>query len=869
MLVNVLGGKRFNCWMLMAVVMCVDYFVLSPMAGAAEPVVHKELWPSVSPGIPYDAKVEAFVESLLAKLTVAEKVGQMVQADVSTITPDEVREFALGSVLAGGNSAPNKNLRGPAQEWIGLTQSYAQVMAESTNSTHLAIPLLFGIDAVHGHGHLRGATIFPHNIGLGAAHDPELVRLIGNATAQEVRATGIDWAFAPTLAVAQDTRWGRTYESYSEDPTLVAAYARQMILGLQDDPSQWAGSSSVIATAKHFLGDGGTRNGRDQGETLLAERTLVQKHAPGYAAALSAGSLTVMASYSSWNGRKMHDNAELLTDVLKGRMGFRGFVIGDWNGQEQVPGCTKFDCPQAIIAGVDMMMAADGWKRFLQNTLREVNDGAIPLTRVDDAVRRILRVKVLSGLFDRGNAASQATAAGLSVLGAPEHRAIARRAVRESLVLLKNQRGLLPLRANSRVLVVGSAADNVGQQSGGWTVDWQGDHNQNADFPGATSLYAGLRDALAVGGGSAEFSTDGRFTQRPDVAVVVFGEQPYAEYDGDREDTRLALDDAHGLAQIRQLRAAKIPVVALLLTGRPLYVQSEIQAANAFVVAWLPGSEGGGVADVLIRKPDGAIHYDFTGRLSFSWPATLSPALSPAGLIAFKRGAGLHYSSKKPLATPRVPSHLTPVDYQDRWALFTEGHVVAPLTLLLRDPVAELRDTMSSVTSQGKLLNVSMTEQGAHVTWSGGGAGEILIGGRLRDLSKPEDRDLALRIQYRVNSPASEPVYIGIRCGLPYGVTTEEVPGTARRCGLKEEPLFDVTELFSIKSGFAQSVDLPLRCLSKDSSHFRDVAAQFLMRTVSALDLVIADIRYVHVPDNQPCPRTLDAEDVNFRSLRQ
>ncbi|HMI36914.1 MAG TPA: TIM-barrel domain-containing protein, partial [Steroidobacteraceae bacterium] len=581
-------------------------------------VAHPALWPKTHSRGLVDPETEQRVTELMAGMSLEDKVGQMIQADLTTVRPEDLMEYPLGSILAGGNSPPlGAPDRAPASAWIDTARAF-RAASLAARSGHVPIPVMFGIDAVHGNSNVVGATIFPHNIGLGAMHDRALVRRIGAATAEETAATGIDWAFGPTLAAPQDDRWGRSYEGYSESPALVRSYGGEMVRGLQGEPGarRMLQNGHVAASAKHFLGDGGTTDGIDQGDTDVSERELIGTHAQGYLSAIPAGVVGVLVSYSSWQGRKMHGNDSLLTGVLKGQLGFDGFVVSDWNGHGQVPGCSSADCPAAINAGLDMFMAPDKWKELYHATLAEAGAGVIPLTRIDDAVRRILRVKFKLGLFEAGRPWEGRG----DVLGNPAHRALARQAVRESLVLLKNNGGVLPLRAGAHVLVAGEAADDISRQTGGWTLSWQGTGNTNSDFPNGQSIYAGLRAALAAGGGSAELSVDGRFRNKPDAAIVVFGETPYAEMMGDLHTLEFEPGDKPGLALLRRLRAAGVPVVAVFLSGRPLWVNAEINAADAFVAAWLPGSEGGGVADLLIGDAAGKPRHDFTGRLSFSWP---------------------------------------------------------------------------------------------------------------------------------------------------------------------------------------------------------------------------------------------------------
>jgi beta-glucosidase len=522
------------------------------------------------------------------------------------------------------------------------------------------IPIIWGTDSMHGNANIIGATIFPHNIGLGAARDPELVREIGRITAIETRVTGADWIFAPTVAVVRDVRWGRTYESYSEDPSLVRDYATAMVEGLQGKPGDpdFLRAGHVIATAKHFIGDGGTDKGKDQGDTLSSEEDLRDLFAPPYQAAIASGVQAVMASYSSWHGRKLHGSRPLLNDILVNRLGFDGLVVGDWNGYAQLPGCSFASCSAVYNAGIDLVMAPDNWRSLYKNTLAQVQSGEIPMARLDEAVSRILRVKLRAGIMDAGPPSTRPYAGQWEQLGSKAHRAVARRAVRESLVLLKNDGPLLPLDPKRNVLVTGDGADDLGKQCGGWTISWQGKDNTRADFPNGQTVFEGIREEVQAAGGTVVLSADGSFQARPDVAIVVFGENPYAEYAGDRDDLSFQTD---GLRRIQDLRAKGIPVVAVFLSGRPLYMTREINASNAFIAAWLPGSEGGGIADMLFRKADGSLAYDFKGRLSFSWPRSPDqvplnaprpsdpPELRTAYDPLFAFGYGLDYAHPREL----------------------------------------------------------------------------------------------------------------------------------------------------------------------------------------------------------------------------
>ena len=600
-------------------------------------------WPgALAPQRASEAALEARVKTIVVGMSLEQKVGQMTQPDIRSITPDEVRRYYIGSVLNGGGAWPGMKMRSSVEDWLNLSDAFYR--ASMSTDMAVKIPVIWGADAVHGHNNIYGATLFPHNIGLGAARDPDLMFRIGRATAQQVRATGITWTFAPTLAVVQNPRWGRTYESYSSDPALVRTYAGAMVRGLQ---GELGSSTSVLATAKHWLGDGGTFHGVDQGETRTSEVDLARIHGAGYYGALGANAQTVMISYSSFadtaTGRqwgKMHGNAYLIDGVLKKRLGFNGLVVSDWNGMEQVPGCTKWSCPQAINAGIDLIMVPEDWKRFIPATVADVRAGRIPMSRIDDAVSRIIRVKLRSGLFNGSPAAGPRPAP--AVLHSPAVRELAREAVRKSLVLLKNDRGILPLRGSGKVLLVGKGANSVPMQSGGWTLTWQGDQTGNADFPYADTLLDAMRKKL--GRDRVDYSEDGKGVdvRRYGAVVVVAAEDPYAEGKGDISfpaPMRHSLRYPQDLAALNRVSGKGVPVVTVLFSGRPLFVNDLINRSDAFVAAWLPGTEGLGIADLLVARTDGRIAYEFTGKLPFDWPG--GDCLPARGGIQFARGYGL------------------------------------------------------------------------------------------------------------------------------------------------------------------------------------------------------------------------------------
>jgi beta-glucosidase len=571
------------------------------------------------------------VQALLAQMTLGEKIGQMVQVDSLALTnTDDVAKYFLGSVLSGGGSDPAAG--NSPQAWLDEVNGFK---AEALK-TRLKIPLIYGIDAVHGHNNIDGAVIFPHHVGMGATHDPALITRAEQVTAAEVAGTGIRWAFAPCIAVPQDERWGRTYEGYSDDPALVAVLGAAAVKGFQGD-SLSSDPLTVLACAKHFIGDGGTHNGIDQGDTECDEATLRKLYLLPYAAAIKAGVGSIMVSYSSWNGQKMHGNKYLLTDVLKGELGFQGFLVSDWAAIDQITPDYKADVEKSINAGLDMVMIPNGpgqknnYVEFITDLKALVAAGKVSPARIDDAVSRILRIKYQLGLFDGDTTDPKLTAA----IGSPEHREVARECVRESLVLLKNEQHALPLsKTIKHLVVIGEAADDLGMQCGGWTIDWQG---RKGDVThGGTTLLAAIKGAVSAGT-TVTYSADGSDLSGADAILVVVGEDPYAEMKGDRQDLNLAAADK---ALVAKAKATGAPVITILYSGRPLVLGSALRESNALVAAWLPGTEGEGMTDVLFGDEP------FTGSLSRNWPQSNEQIATPNSdnstvALLFKDGFGL------------------------------------------------------------------------------------------------------------------------------------------------------------------------------------------------------------------------------------
>jgi beta-glucosidase len=798
--------------------------------------IHPALWPELAPAIAPDAALEARIGGLLRDMTLEQKVGQLVQADIASITPDDLRHYPLGSILNGGNSSPANNEFAPPSEWLALADRFYDASMDLSVRPH-QIPTMWGTDAVHGHNNLVGATLFPHNIGLGAARDPELIRAIGEVTGREVRATGLDWTFGPTLAVVRDDRWGRTYESYSEDPQIVRDYAGQMVLGLQGRPgsAEFLDSAHVISTAKHFVGDGGT-GGRDQGDNRASEIQLRDIHFAGYPPSVAAGVQAVMASFSSWDGIKLHGHRGLLTDVLKDRMHFDGLVVGDWNGHGQIPGCTNVSCAAAINAGLDIFMAPDSWKALFANTLAQARSGEIPTARLDDAVSRILRVKLRAHLFEEGRPSSRALASHFELLGAPAHRAVARRAVRESLVLLKNQNHVLPLSPRQHVLVAGNGADNIGKQSGGWSITWQGTGVTNTDFPHSETIYAGIEAAVMAGGGTAQLSPAGTFTARPSVAIVVFGEDPYAEFQGDVSTVEYSPGDKPDLKLLRSLRAQGIPVVAVFLSGRPLWINAELNAADAFVAAWLPGTEGGGIADVLFKAPDGSVPHDFHGKLSFSWPRTPQQTAVNRGdhgeppLFAY--GYGLRYGDNGNLRKLSEDAGTPNPAVIDSRLFFAAGKPGAGWHWTAGDD-AQYQEMPAGIgnTSNG-VLRMNATDRAAQedarqLTWSGSGAASVGLAARTTvDLQRETNGQLSLGFDYRVDRAPTANVSVQMECG----------PGCRGR--------FDLAgTLAGAQPGIWSHAKIPLLCFAKAGADMARITQPFTLSSTGQLGLSVTNIR--------------------------
>ncbi len=588
---------------------------------------------AAAPGSGIYSRYDNQALAILKQMTLDEKIGQMTQPDKLFIqNPDDVASYSFGSVLSGGDSDPKTG-----NDLISWTEMYDEYQSRSLHS-RLHIPLMYGVDAVHGHNNVIGATVFPQNIALGCTRNASLIEKAARITAIEVRATGMNWAFCPCVTVPQDCRWGRSYEGFSQDPDIVKVLGAAATKGLQGE--SLADPLSVAGCAKHYIGDGGTsfgssRTGLDQGDTIVDEATLRRLHLPGYITAVQAGVATIMPSYSSWNGVRCSASKQLLTDLLKNELGFEGFLISDYAALNELPGNYKQQVQTSINAGMDMVMVPDKWLEFI-NTLKQlVTEGGVPEARIDDAVLRILRVKIAMGLMDSSR--SFLADRGLHrTFGSTEHRAVARACVRESIVLLKNENGILPLsKSAGHIHVAGDSADDIGNQCGGWTIFWQG---KSGEVTLGTTILQGIRDQVGDSGTKITYCADGSGGAGAKIGLAIFGERPYAEMMGDRADLRL---DPKHLGVVARMKADGMKVIVVLTSGRPMIIDDLQPYANAIVAAWLPGSEGDGVAEVLFGK------HKPSGKLSFVWPkgTTTNYQLGSAGYHKlFDIGYGLGYS---------------------------------------------------------------------------------------------------------------------------------------------------------------------------------------------------------------------------------
>ena len=798
-------------------------------------------WSNVNSCKTYE--VPGFIDELINKMTLEQKVGQIIMPDIDEVSPDEAKEYHLGTFLNGGGKFPNKNKNSSVSDWKNLSKDFYEA---STYVDGVMVPILWGTDAVHGHNNVIGATIFPHNIGLGSTMNTDLVKVIGGVVAKELLSTGIPWTFAPTIAVPQNDLWGRTYEGYSEDPNLVAIMGEAMILGLQGEGDEFLDNNHVLATAKHFLGDGGTDGGIDQGNTILSEEDFKNIHGTPYFNAINACIQTVMASFNSWNGTKMHGNKYLLSSILRDEMGFNGLVVGDWNGHSQIPGCSNESCPESFNAGVDIFMVPDDWKLLYKNTLDQVNLGLITKERLDDAVRNILQVKHLLGMFDERKPHLYPH----NFIGSQEHKEIARQAVRESIVLLKNNSNTLPVKSGKHILVVGEASRQIKNQMGGWTISWQGRDVVNKDFPNTLSIYDSLKSRAESVGSTIEYSVDSSYTKKPDLVIFVYGEEPYAEGDGDRKSLFFINQDKNFKSYMENIKSKGISTASLFLSGRPLIINKELNLSDAFVQLWLPGSAVEGISDVIFTKKDDLVNHDFKGKLSFSWPKKSSQLKLNYGdeiydpLFSF--GYGLTYKDNL---------HIEEIAIEDSNSRFDEitiflgsaypsyHEVVSYFDPLKNKEIYEgvSADIFSNIKSGIKLSkfdfkkqddakNINFGDRNINKTWN-------ISSGATEDISYMKNGSIQLII--RVNNLAKEGLYLNFSCNKD---KDQLVSSKSTKCFKG----FEISEKFSeVNLNKWQTVNIPIHCLGGDDFELSSISTRAQIQTIGNWDIDIHSIKYI------------------------
>ncbi|MBB1315000.1 glycoside hydrolase family 3 protein [Aliivibrio sp. SR45-2] len=845
-------------------------------------------WPKIKSAIPKRDYIEERVADIVSQMTLGEKVGQMIMPEYRQITPKEAKQYKIGSVLNGGGGWPNENKHASALEWALQSDKYWVALDDAYAGRGFRIPFLWATDAVHGNNNVYGATLFPHNIGLGAANNPDLLFEIGRITAKEVAATGLDLTFAPTVTTPRDYRWGRVYEGYAEIPDITYQYASAIVQGLQGTEKELRSEQRVLSTVKHWIGDGGTFNGVDRGVTFYSEDDLRNIHAMGYYSALEAGAQVVMTSFNSWQKNdvkgkstdstktesnrfgKLHGSRYLVTDVLKEKMGFDGIVVTDWNGHGEVAGCTNQSCPKAVNAGNDLFMVTDNkdWKAFYQNVIKQVQDGQIPMARIDDAVTRILRVKMRAGLWEKPKPSYRLLAGEQQNLGALDHRKVARQAVSESLVLLKNENKTLPFEPkNHSYLVVGSAANDIQKQSGGWTLTWQGNENKPQDFVHATTVLEAFKQVV----GDKHVYTDPNEASMDTIAVVVMGEDPYAEMYGDiKAHQTLAYSElkpsyAKDLQLIQALKKKGFTVVTILFSGRPLYVNPELALSDAFVAAWLPGTEGQGITDVLFAQ-EGS---DFTGKLSYSWPNSKcmttinknsqnipnyrAPDFEQTGkdfTPLFPYGYGLNYTTEqKGLAAPSL--------FMDKrqWGCGETKAKERPTTnleIFNREATTTFVPKMSGKVTKWKGTFISRAKK-----MEMGTASILPLNYKHQQDALRIDFGQQLPMQFYIQTPDKKGIdmrhYLAANSTLEFDIAVRsEIPNTLKLashcvypCGAMAPIQKELKAIVEASDSEWVTVKVPLQCFADNGVNFSSVNTPFLLYADEPFQFDIGEIRYV------------------------
>ena len=785
------------------------------------------------------------IKSLVKNMTLEQKVGQIIMPDIDEVTPAEAKKYQLGTFLNGGGKFPNKNKNSSIDDWKNLSKAFYDA---SPKVNGIKIPILWGTDAVHGHNNVIGATIFPHNIGLGASMNPGLVKEIGEAVAKELLSTGISWTFAPTIAVPRDDRWGRTYEGYSENPNLVAELGQAMILGLQGIDENYLDNNHVLSTAKHFIGDGGTSEGIDQGNTQISEKELRDVHGLPYYFAIDSCIQVIMASFNSWNGKKLHGYEYLLKDVLKNQMNFDGLIVGDWNGHGQLPNCTNSNCAQSFNAGVDIFMAPDEWKALYINTLKQVKNGEISSERLDDAIYRILRVKAILGLFDE----KKPHMFPKNFVGNDDHKKLARKAVRQSIVLLKNNDSVLPLNPKKHYLVVGKSAIDIKNQMGGWTISWQGRDNLNNEFPGTKNIFTAIKTHIEKDGGTVEYSSDGSYKQKPDAAIMVYGEEPYAEGDGDLKSIIFNNPDTNYYSVMKKISNQNIDIISLFISGRPLVINRELNISKAFVELWLPGSAVEGISDIIFSTEQGEVKYDFHGKLPYSWPrnsAQTSINMDDEDYDPlFAYGYGLSYKD-----TVNLPNYAEekPFIQLDK-IMFFAGSALPPNNEFIIEDKKYSKvnaDFYKSPNSKVLLQKIDYQKQDDAKNikfYSTSNINEWGIENQyLYDLSYTSNAIFELVFRKNKFESKDDKVFISFKCTKnDYDI---HVTGND-----KCSATFDITDILKeSKNKDWKTLKIPFKCLTEKDFDLSSISSVFSIKTSASLDIDIHSLKMINMYENE------------------
>ena len=857
-------------------------------------------WPEIHSSIPRDAKIEQEIARILDLMTLEEKLGQMIQPNLRDVTPEEAKKYKLGSLLNGGGTWVNDDKYSKPLDWALESDKFWNALEDAYRDRPFKIPFMWASDAVHGHNNIFGATLFPHNIGLGAAQDPDLIFKIGRATALEVATTGMDWTFAPTVATPRNLRWGRTYEGYSEDPAIVYAYASKMVEGLQGTATELKGYDHVLANVKHWVGDGGTLDGIDRGNNAYTEEQLINIHAVGYFSGLAAGAQVVMSSFSGWTSEQnyaLNDNLNreqqfnkklsgshyLLTKVLKEQMGFDGAIISDWNSHAEITACDDGNANYCINAGLDILMvtARADWQSVIENAIKGVETGEIAQSRIDDAVTRILRIKMRAGLWDKPKPSQRKHAGNNALFGAQAHRDLAREAVRKSLVLLKNNQQILPLSRNSKVLLAGSAMNDIQKMTGGWSLTWQGADTTEADFPGCTTLQSAISQVVSDANAITLASIDEIDNHNDvDTVIVAIGEDPYAEIMGDIKMWQslsyasLKRSYAKDLELIKALKEKGKRVVTLFFSGRPLYVNEEINQSDAFIAAWLPGTEGQGITDVLFKNADEKTNFNFSGKLSFSWPMkkqafAVNASVShipnytvpeqeqdPRGEFAplFELGYGLEYPeaetnrSNNQLASSKVHSEVVdldtiPLDIDDD----ESNNDVAKQSLPLFgvDATGDYQLKMADHNNWLTGLNVS----GNNATRSAGVETSPIDYVHQQDGRRINftDSDAMIYVQTIDQQPESLLPYLNANADLVFAVKVIALPDSdiqlAPHKDMPALPTLNITDDFQqLEKGSWQHLRIPLKRFEEIGCDFNHVDTPFMLMSKGGLEIELGAI---------------------------